>query len=505
MGKCAGNIAGADSKIGGFLWFSGDVVTGTLSATHLLHSVLYRLNVTGQAAFRGVAMAHVVSSRRNKSQPNAGIRVGKRRARREVTHMPLTDLAARKAKPGPRDYKMADGKGLTLLVRPNGAKLWRFRYRFAGKEKMISLGVYPDVSISEARDRLDEARRQVRQGLDPSMENRRAEVERRSAAASSFEAMAREWFDMSKGRWSPVHASDVIRSLERDVFPKIGRLPLTEINAPLVLDVLRPIERRGATETAHRLRQRISAVFVYAISQGRATQDPASLVGKALTPVSKLRKQPAITDLDELREILRKSESSGAYPLTLLASRLLALTAVRPGVVRGAEWSEFHKLDGDAPYWHIPAARMKLALDRKDEAAFDHIVPLAPAAVDVLRAARVLSGRGKLVFPGQRHAHKPLSENAIGYLYNRVGWHGRHVPHGWRAAFSTIMNEREPADRKTIDLMLAHTPENKVEAAYNRAEHMTRRRELAEAWAELLELGPADVLLGAARRVSPFY
>lgn len=414
--------------------------------------------------------------------------------------MPLTDLAARKAKPGPRDYKMADGKGLTLLVRTNGAKLWRFRYRFAGKEKMLSLGVYPEVSIAEARDRLENARKTLRDGNDPSLEKRRAEIERRSASAASFEAMAREWHRLNEPRWTRVHARNVLHSLESDVFPKIGRLPLSDIDAPLLLDVLQPIERRGAIETARRIRQRISMVFSFAMSKGRATSDPASQVGNALKPKPRQRRQPAVTDIAELRELLAKSEASGAYPLTLLASRLLALTAVRPGVVRGAEWSEFRDLEGDAPIWHIPAARMKLVLDRKEEAEFDHIVPLAPAAVDVLRAARVLSGRGRLVFPGQRHAHKPLSENAIGYLYNRAGWHGRHVPHGWRAAFSTIMNERNPANRATIDLMLAHTPDNKVEAAYNRAEHMKRRRELAHEWAGLLDLGPADVLLGAARR-----
>jgi integrase len=433
--------------------------------------------------------------------------------------MPLTDLAARKAKAGPRDYKMADGKGLTLLVRTNGAKLWRFRYRFAGKEKMISLGVYPEVSIAEARDRLDTARKHVRDGRDPSLENRRAEVERRSAAASSFETMAREWYELNIPRWTKVHARNVLTSLERDVFPKVGRFSLGDIDAPLLLEVLQPIERRGAIETARRIRQRISMVFSYAMSKGRATSDPAALIAGAMKPKPRQRRQPAVTNLAELRELMAKSEASGAYPLTILASRLLALTAVRPGVVRGAEWGEFRGIDWDsclpktaenrreldnaefsAAIWHIPAARMKLALDRKEESAFDHIVPLAPAAVDVLRAARVLSGRGRLVFPGQRHAHKPLSENAIGYLYNRVGWHGRHVPHGWRAAFSTIMNEREPADRATIDLMLAHTPTNKVEAAYNRAEHMERRRELAIEWAGLLDLGPADVLLGAARR-----
>lgn len=315
----------------------------------------------------------------------------------------------------------------------------------------------------------------------------------------------------------PVHADDVLTSMERDVFPAIGALPIGEIDAPMLLDLLRKVERRGAIETAKRLRQRISSVFSYALSIGIARDDPAAILAKALAPLRKKGRQPAVTEVEELRDLLRKAESSGAYPVTLYASRLLALTAVRPGIVRGAEWAEIQGVswEEDTPspgaVWHIPSARMKLVLHRKDEVAFDHVVPLTPQAVDVLRAVRQLSGRGNLIFPGQRHAHRPLSENAIGYLYNRVGWHGRHVPHGWRAAFSTVMNERAKAvgregDRAVIDLMLAHVPTNKVESAYNRALFMDRRREIANDWAQLLMEGSkpaADLLTIERRRANP--
>lgn len=420
----------------------------------------------------------------------------------------LSDAKARGAKPGERDYKLADGLGLFLLVRPNSSKLWRCKYRFAGKEKLLSFGAYPEVSLAEARARRDEARRIMRDGQDPSIEQRRQEIARRSAADTSFEALAREWHDLNKRRWTPVHQGNVLRSLERDIFPKLGNYPLQSIDAPLLLDVLRKIERRGALETARRIRQRISMVFVYAISRGLAVNDPAAQVAKALTPMRKQKRQPAVTDLVELRDLLTKAESSGAYTVTLLASRFLAITAQRPGTIRGAAWADFQGIDwdddGPAPgaVWHIPAEKMKLSLDRKDEAAFDHVVPLAPEAVAALRAVRPLSGRGEMTFPGQRHAHKPLSENAIGYLYNRVGWHGRHVPHGWRAAFSTIMNERRPTDRGVIDMMLAHVPKDKVESVYNRAQHMERRRSIADEWAQLLMEGmrPAADLLPAARR-----
>lgn len=427
----------------------------------------------------------------------------------------LTDVKARKAAPAEKDYKLTDERGLFLLVRPNGSKLWRMKYRIAGKEKLLSFGAYPEVTLAEARERRDAARLQLRDGEDPAAEKRRAREG--AGSAHAFESVAREWHGLQKGRWVPVHADDVLRSLERDVFPKLGRRPIAELEAHEILDLLRRIEKRGSIETAKRLRQRMSAVFVLAISKRLARDNPAAMLEHALLPKPKRRKQPAVTDLAELRDLLNKAEGSGASPVTLLASRLLALTAVRPGVVRGARWEEFHcwqegysshkSLPNSSPFWHIPAERMKLSLDRKDEQAFDHIVPLAPQAVEVLRAIEPLTGRGELMFPGQRHTHIPISENAIGYLYNRVGWHGRHVPHGWRAAFSTVMNERaiaegRPGDRQVIDLMLAHVPTNKVESAYNRAQFMERRREIAEEWANLLTEGlrPAADLIELARR-----
>lgn len=418
----------------------------------------------------------------------------------------LSDTKIKKAAKAEHDYKLADERGLFLLVRKNGGKLWRMKYRVAGKEKLLSFGPYPDITLAEARERRDEARRLLRQGVDPIAEKQREAKAAKLEESHSFESVAREWHELNKGRWTEVHQADVLRSLERDVFPTLGKVPIGGIEAHDVLDMLRKIEKRGSIETAKRIRQRISGVFLLAISKRIARDNPAKDLNAALLPKKKAKKQPAVLDLAELRDLLTKTEQSGASPVTLLASRLLALTAVRPGVVRGARWEEF-SLDGDEPYWRVPAERMKLLLERKDEEAFDHVVPLAPQAVDVLRAVHRLTGRGELVFPGQRHAHIPLSENAIGYLYNRAGWHRRHVPHGWRAAFSTIMNERAKLagiadDRAVIDLMLAHVPENKVESAYNRAEFMPRRREIACEWADLLldGLPPAEDLLTVARR-----
>lgn len=424
----------------------------------------------------------------------------------------LTDNRIKAAKPDAKAYKLSDAKGLYLLVKPNGSKLWRHKYRFDGKERMGSYGPYPEVSLKEARDRRDETREQLRRGADPSIEKRKAGAGRVSDSAHDFESLAREWHELNKDRWSPVHAADVLHSLERDVFPTLGDLKPEDMTAPLILVCLRAIEKRGAIETAGRARQRISAVLAYGLSLGIVSGNPAEQVKGALKPRAKKTRQPAVTDLDELRHLLRKVEASGAYPVTVLASRFLALTAQRPGTVRRARWEDMRDIfeskgqdpKNRQPVWHIPAEQMKLTAARKDDAAFDHVVPLAPEAVEVLRAVWKLSGRGALVFPGQRHVHRPLSENAIGYLYNRVGWHGRHVPHGWRAAFSTIMNEQRPADRQVIDMMLAHVQGDKVEAAYNRAEHMARRREIAQEWAALVMegAGPAEALLTLARRNS---
>lgn len=425
----------------------------------------------------------------------------------------LNDTKIRKAAPAEKDYKLSDEKGLFLLVRKTGGKLWRLKYRIAGKENLLALGAYPDVSLASARAARDEARKLIAQGIDPNAAKKKAAQAERAKTEHTFEGVAREWHRLNKDRWTPVHQNDVLNSLERDIFPKLGSRAIADIEAHDVLELLRKVEKRGAIETAKRLRQRISAVFVLAISQRLVRDNPAHMLEHALLPKKKAKKQPAIVDLKELRDIIAKTEESGAYPITLLASRFLALTAQRPGTVRRARWVDMLGIDWDsdepAPeaVWHIPAEQMKLAADKKDEEDFDHVVPLAPQAVNALRAARVLSGRGELVFPGQRHAHIPMSENAIGYLYNRAGWHRRHVPHGWRAAFSTIMNERAKlagiaGDRAVIDLMLAHVPENKVEGAYNRAQFMPRRRELAEEWAGLLfpEARPAAALLPVKRR-----
>ncbi|OHT19101.1 tyrosine-type recombinase/integrase [Edaphosphingomonas haloaromaticamans] len=412
----------------------------------------------------------------------------------------LTDTKVRTAKPRPKSYKIADSNRLYLLVTPSGGKLWRWNYSYDGKQKSMAFGAYPIVSLADARGKRDEAVTILSEGRDPAIA-RKLKIEANiEAGRMTFERVAREWHGNSKAQWAKIHASDVIRSLERDVFPTIGALPIAQLTPPLVLGVLREIEARGAIETAKRVRQRISAVFVYGIAQGVVENDPAERLGKVLRPLRKGR-QPAITDLNKLRQMIKDAEEDNARPITRLALRFLALTAVRPSELRGARWGEFEDLDGRKPLWRIPAARMKGDLDRKEEPDGDHLVPLARQSIAVLRALWPLTGEGELLFPSNRHTHRPMSENAIGYLLNRAGYHGHHVPHGFRAAFSTIMNEwaerqGKDHDRQVIDLMLAHVPREKVEGAYNRAAYLPRRRELAQIWADMLLKGlPAPAVL----------
>lgn len=402
----------------------------------------------------------------------------------------LNDAKLRGAKPRGKAYKLTDSYRLYLLVKPNGGKLWRWNYSYGSKQKSMNFGIYPMVSLLDARAKRDEARATLNEGKDPAIVKKLRIKANREAAQNTFERVAREWHETFKSQWAAIHADDVLRSLERDVFPSIGGLPVSELSPPTILDVLRSVERRGSIETAKRIRQRISAVFVYGIANGFATSDPAEKLGGVLKPLRKGR-QPAITNLKRLQQMISDAEGDYARPVTRIALRFLALTAVRPGELRGARWDEFEGLDGPQPLWRIPAARMKGEVDRKEELEGDHLVPLARQSIEALRALWPLTGACQLLFPGNRHAHKPMSENAIGYLLNRAGYHGHHVPHGFRAAFSTIMNEwanREgkEGDRQVIDLMLAHVPKEKVEGAYNRAAYMPRRRELAQIWADML-------------------
>lgn len=354
----------------------------------------------------------------------------------------LTDIAAKQAKKKEKDYKLADSGGLYLFVAVSGRKTWRLKYRHGGKERRIVLGSYPELTITDARAQRDDVKVQLRLGKDPALEARRAKLVNESLATETFEKFARQWFDAQKAHWKPVHADDVITSMERDLFPTIGEHPIHQIDEPLLLSALKLVEDRGSMETVRRLRQRVERVFKYARAHGSAAKsNPAVDVREAMRPLPKKRRWPAITDMTKLRGLIRDVDRAGASPVTRLASRFLALTAQRPGMVRGLPWKEIKGVDWAAPdkrsayaMWKVPSARMKLDFDERGDEQWDHEIPLSPDAVEVLHVVRTLTGRGPLAFPNNRDAHEPLSENAIGYLYNRVGYKGVHVPGARRSA-----------------------------------------------------------------------
>jgi len=419
----------------------------------------------------------------------------------------LTDLACRRAAPRATAYKLSDALGLYLYVLPSGYRSWRWRYRFAGKEKLIVFGPYPAVTLAKARQLREEAARTLRDGIDPSISKRQRAAAQAAAADATFERIARDWHRSQLPMWSPRYASNTLNNLVNDVFPKIGRLPISAVTTPLVLEVLRPIERRGAVESAHRTRQRISEVFARAIALGLVERDPAAVTRRALTRKPK-GKFPAVRTIEQARQVLLATEQQPAHPLTKLASRLLALTAVRSATLRLAEPHEFEDLDGPEPIWRVPASKLKLGVEHKRDPAFEFIVPLSRQAVEVVKVAIGFSAGGfeGLIFRSVRQPRRPISDSTLSKGYREAGFSGVHVPHGWRSTFSTIMNERAEeagrvGDRAIIDLMLAHVPSG-VEAAYNRASFMRRRREIAQEWADLLavDLPPPEQLLYGKRQ-----
>ena len=360
---------------------------------------------------------------------------------------------------------------------------WRWKYRVAGREKVLTIGKYPEVTLAQARSTREAAARELGNGFDP------ARVKKQQAEAT-FESFARAWHKQQQPSWSVGHARNVLNSLIDEAFPRIGHLPIAKITPAHILEVLRPMERRGAVDQAHRVRQRMSDVFVLAISSGMAETDPAAIVRKALSPLVK-RNYPALTNIAEARALLEADAALKGWPITKLASRLLAITAARSEALRFAEWHEFEDLTGPSPIWRIPASKMKLGMEKRKQAALEFIIPLSRQAVEIVQLARYLTEPGPYLFPNVRLPHKPMSENAISVRYRALpAFAGRHVPHGWRSSFSTIMNERVQergaiGDRAIIDLMLAHQPQG-VEPIYNRAAYMDRRREIAQEWADLL-------------------
>jgi integrase len=385
--------------------------------------------------------------------------------------MALTDTAVRNAKSGTRDRKLFDRDGLFLLLTPKGKRYWRFKYRFQGREKLLSLGVYPEISLKEARERRDAARKLVAKEIDPSEERKT----RKAARGNTFEVVAREWLALQEGKLATTTYAKAAWMLLDLIAPYLGKRPIAEITSADLLQVLRRIEKRGKHETAHRVKQRCGQVFRYAIATGRAENDPTGGLKDALAPVKSV-KRAAITDPAKVGALLRAIDDYDGYLPAVSALRLLPLVFVRPGELRMAEWGE---IDLDAAEWRIPAERMKMREQ--------HIVPLSRQAVAILREVHPLTGRGRLVFPSVRSPTRSISENTLNAALRRLGYaKDEMTSHGFRAMASTLLNERAfPPD--VIELQLAHAERNKVRAAYNRAERLAERRTMMQAWADYLD------------------
>lgn len=387
--------------------------------------------------------------------------------------MPLTDADCRNAKPGEKPRKLSDTHSLHLLVKPAG-KYWRWDYRHAGKRKTMALGVYPEVGLKAARERVAAGRGLLAQGQDPMQERAQQKQAQAVAAANSFKAVALDWHAGKAKRWVAVTAAKTLTHLETDVFPVLGARPVSAITPPELLAVLRKVEGRGAAYTATRLREICGSIFRFAIATGRATYNPAAdLTGTIVKP--KVKHRPAITDRREFGAFLRHLKNYGsADRLTLLATRLALLTFVRSQELRYAEWGE---IDYEAGEWRVPAGRMKMGKGLSQA----HIVPLSREAVDTLKEIQALTGHPRLVLPSQQGEGRVMSENTIGILLKRMGYKDRQTLHGFRASARSLLSERGWSEA-ALERQLDHAERDAVVAAYARSQHLDERRRLMADW-----------------------
>lgn len=376
------------------------------------------------------------------------------------------------AKPREKAYKLADGAGLYLEVVPSGSRYWRMKYRFNGKEKRMAFGVYPAVSLAQARALRDDAKKKLAEGIDPSLAKKEEKLVRDVQLNNTFQAVALEWHGTKVSRWSEGYASDIIEAFNKDIFPYIGQQPVNEIKPLVLLNVLRRIESRGATEKAKKVRQRCSEVFRYAIVTGRAEYNPAADLTSAMSG-HESKHYPFLT-VEELPDFFKALAGYTGSPLVVLAARLLILTGVRTGELRGAFWSEF---DLEKAVWEIPAERMKMKRP--------HLVPLSTQALEIVQQLKVMSGQYPLVFPGRNDPRKTMSEASINQVFKRIGYTGRVTGHGFRHTMSTILHE-EGFNTAWIETQLAHVDKNAIRGTYNHALYLEGRREMMQWYADYI-------------------
>ena len=390
--------------------------------------------------------------------------------------MSITDARARNAKPNDKDYKVTDDRGLYLLVKTNGSKLWRYKYRFSGKERTLAMGAYPEISLKEARSKRDEARRLLDEGKDPSLEKQIQKALNISKYENNFEAVGREWYEVKLTGKSESHRSRSLRMLEKELFPYLGIRPVSDITAPELLTILRRIEKRGVVDTAHRAKQTAGQVFLYAIQTGRATDNPAANLNGALRP-KETTHYPAITTPLEVGLLMLAMDAYNGTPIVRAALKLSALLFLRPGELRQLEWSFINWNEGRI---EIPATLMKIK-----EA---HIVPLSRQAKKILEQLHTLTGSGKYLFPSERGASRPLSDNGVRTALRTIGYSNEvMVPHGFRAMARTLLDEVLEYRIEWIEQQLAHVVKDPNGRAYNRTKHLKQRAEMMQHWADYLD------------------
>ncbi len=386
----------------------------------------------------------------------------------------LTDLQIRNLVTREKPYKVSDGASLYVLVSPSGLRAWRWKYRFGGKEKLLALGTYPSTSLADARLAKDQAKLKVAAGIDPSEERKDAKLAQLSAHETSFEAVARAWHKVWSIEKHARYAEDVLSRLERNAFPRLGHRDIANIEAKDVVRMMEHIQGRGATDIALRLRNTCSQIFRFAITRGLASRDPASaFLPSDVLPKRRIENHARI-DEAELPELMRAIEAYRGSPLTRLAIKLLAMTFVRTSELIEARWNEF---DFDRAEWRIPAERMKMRRQ--------HIVPLAPQVIELLKTLQVVSGQSELLFPGDRDQTKPMSNNTILKALERMGYKGKMTGHGFRGLASTALYERQFSSDH-IELQLAHV-RGKIRGAYDHSQQLPHRRKMMEFWADFLD------------------
>lgn len=389
--------------------------------------------------------------------------------------MPLSDTKIRKVKPTGKPYKVADEEGLHLLVSPSGGKLWRMKYRFNGKEKLLSFGAYPDVPLVRAREKRDEARSLIADGVDPADHKKAQKTAKADRAGNSFEVIAREWFEARKDNWAPSHSGRLIKRLQNDVFPWIGGRPIAEITPPEILAVLKRIEGRGTLDTAHRVHQDCGQVFRYAVATGRAERDPTGDLRGALPPAAGSH-FAAITDPKSVGELLRAVDGFKGTLIVQCALKLAPMLFVRPGELRQARWTDF---DLDKAQWKYLVTKTKT----------EHLVPLSTQAVAILRDLYALTGDSEFVFPGARSNGRAMSDAAINAALRRMGYDTRTeiTGHGFRAMARTILHEVLGIPPEVIEHQLAHKVPDALGSAYNRTKFLPARKAMMQQWADYLD------------------